>query len=119
MRFVYGYDQALPTRGADSEQVLNNVAALSRAGAHIDLLVPARGPVDAAALKAHYGVTGDFAIEGVSWGGGGAVLRKAAHALRVVRDPRARAADAVYTRHLPVAFASVAQGLPTIYETYR
>jgi glycosyltransferase involved in cell wall biosynthesis len=121
MRFVYGYDQVLPSTGADAEQVFNNVAALSRRGVEIDLLVPrpARGPsLSADALKARYKVQGDFRVDHVGYGLG-TLVRKGLHAVAVVRDPRVKDATAVYTRHLQVAFAAVAADIPVLYETYR
>tara|TARA_R110002096_G_scaffold436100_1_gene667741 strand:+ start:111132 stop:112274 length:1143 start_codon:yes stop_codon:yes gene_type:complete len=122
VRIVYGYDAVLPTKGADSEQVMNTVASASRAGADIDLLTvrPRQGAMSEEELKEHYGVHGPFRIEqmGRAWPLN-RTAEKLAHAWRVTRDPRTGGDTILHTRHLSMARAALARGRRVLYETYR
>ena len=121
MKFVYGYDEALPTRGADSEQVMQTVAAVSRAGAAVDLLTlrPRRSEaMSGPELKAHYGVSGPFAIDQIGRRSRSRILEKLAHARTVAGDARSRD-RVIHTRNLSIAAACLAAGRPVLYDTYR
>lgn len=121
MNFVYGYDEALPTRGADSEQVMQTVAAVSRTGAAVDLLTlrPRDGEaMSAGELKDHYGVSGPFAIDQIGRRSRNRVVEKLAHARRVAGDRRGRD-RVIHTRNLSIAAACLAAGRPVLYDTYR
>ena len=122
MHIVYGYDAVLPTKGADSEQVMNTVASVSRAGAELELLtvLPGKDAMSEEELKNHYGVHGPFRIEqmGRAW----PISRSAeklAHAWRVTRDPRIGGDTILHTRHLSMASAALKRGRKVLYETYR
>ncbi|HWA15022.1 MAG TPA: hypothetical protein VG817_01220, partial [Gemmatimonadales bacterium] len=117
MKILYSYDTPMPDTGADTEQVVNNVAALSRHGHEMGLLLPGplTGAGDAAALKEYYHVTGDFRLDLLRWkyhrwrG-----PEKWSFALRAPSHPAARAADLVYTRNLPGAWRMLKAGRPVV-----
>lgn len=122
MRILYSFDSPVPNTGADTEQVVNTVAALARQGLAMELLVPGpvTGPGDAAALREYYQVSGDFTVHQLAlrWKG----LRgpeKWSHARRGPRHPAARAADLIYTRNLPAAWTMLRAGHRVAYEHFR
>ncbi|HMV33654.1 MAG TPA: hypothetical protein PKA50_16160, partial [Gemmatimonadales bacterium] len=122
MKICYSFDSVVPNTGADTEQVVNTVAALARRGIAMSLLVPGptSGPADPAPLREYYQVTGDFALHHLAlrWRG----LRgpeKWSHARRAAQHPAARAADLVYTRNLPGAWAMLRAGHRVVYEHFR
>ena len=122
MRILYSYDTPMPDTGADTEQVVNNVAALARRGVGMELLIPgpATGPGDTEALKADYHVTGDFPLHHLRWHAHGLrALEKWSHALRAPHDPRAQSQDLIYTRNLPGAWRFLAAGRRVVYEHFR
>jgi glycosyltransferase involved in cell wall biosynthesis len=122
MQILYVYDASMPDTGADTEQVVNTVSALSRQGFVMELLIPGLfdGPGDAGALREYYQVQGDFSVH---------LLRrryhqlrgaeKWSHALRAPRHPAAVAADLVYTRNLPAAWSFLRAGRRVVYEHFR
>lgn len=122
MRILYAFDSPVPETGADTEQLVNTVAALARQGLTLELLVPGpvTGPGDPAALREYYQVEGEFAVHQLAlrWKG----LRgpeKWSHALQASRHPAIRAADLVYCRNLPVAWAMLRAGHRVVYEHFR
>jgi glycosyltransferase involved in cell wall biosynthesis len=122
MRILYSYDTPMPDTGADTEQVVNTIAALARRGHEMGLLLPGprSGPGDAGALRRYYGVTGDFTVDLLQWQGHGLrAIEKWSHALRAPHDPRTRAADLIYTRNLPGAWRFLHAGRRVVYEHFR
>jgi glycosyltransferase involved in cell wall biosynthesis len=122
MRILYAYDTPMPDTGADTEQVVNNVAALARHGHEMSLLLPGAvaGPGDADALRRYYHVTGAFALHLLRWRYHGArALEKWSFAWRAPSHPAARAAELVYTRNLPGAWAMLRAGRTVVYEHFR
>jgi glycosyltransferase involved in cell wall biosynthesis len=121
MKIAYVFDRPLPARQTDSEQALQTIAALSRRGAEVCLVLPSHGAAPTAReLAAHYQVTGDFEVvyaptPFVDFELG----RKWWHALRAIELPRVAAADVVYTRNFPTLFALARSRRPFAYETYR
>lgn len=124
MRIAYATDQVLPRTATDAEQLMATVAALGRAGAEVDLLMPAhawRAAPEADALARFYEVSPSFRVTTLR----GAVptfrgLEKAAHGLAVARSVQAAEADVLYTRNLPTVLAALRWGsTPVVYETYR
>ncbi len=120
MRIAYLFDRPLPATETDSEQVLQTVSALSRAGVDVTLVLPMRRgeTPDRDALCDYYRVRGDFRVEGVP---GPFVsqsdARKLFHA--IVARAKARAADVLYTRNFPTLFLAALSDVPYAYETYR
>lgn len=121
MRIAYVFDRPLPARQTDSEQALQTIAALSRRGAAVCLVLPAHGARPSAReLAAHYQVRGDFEVVYAPTPFGGFELgRKWWHALRAIELPAVAAADVVYTRNFPTLFALSRARQPFAYETYR
>lgn len=122
MRILYSYDTPMPNTGADTEQVVNTVAALARRGLEMGLLLPGprSGPGDAAELRRYYGVTGDFTLDHLRWQGHGLRgVEKWSHALRAPYHPRAASADLIYTRNLPGAWRLLRAGRRVVYEHFR
>ncbi len=122
MRILYVYDTLLPDTGADTEQVVNTVAALSRQGIELGLLLPGErsGAEDSAPIRQYYQVAGTFEVERIAAryrrvrG-----LEKWSHALRAAHHPLSRRADLVYTRNLPAAWAALRAGHRLVYEHFR
>lgn len=122
MHILYLYDALLPGTGADTEQVVNTVAALSRQGLSLSLLLPGArsGPGDAEALRRYYQVRGEFRVELLRYRYHGLRgLEKWSHALRAARHPLVAAADLVYTRNLPAAWSVLRAGRRVVYEHFR
>jgi glycosyltransferase involved in cell wall biosynthesis len=122
MRILYSYDTPMPDTGADTEQVVNNVAALARHGHEMGLLIPGAvsGTGNPQALRDYYSVSGDFSLDLLRWKYHG--LRgpeKWSFALRAPSHPAARAADLVYTRNLPGAWSMLRAGKQVVYEHFR
>jgi glycosyltransferase involved in cell wall biosynthesis len=123
VRIDYLFDRPLPAHQTDSEQVLQTVASLARAGHDVTLVLPVRagGAVDADALREHYRVRGAFAVRGVPLPRAileVANLRKLAFARAVSRATDTRA-ELLYTRNIPVLIALSRGARPFAYETYR
>ena len=122
MRIIYSYDTPMPDTGADTEQVVNTVAALARRGHGMTLLLPgpATGPGDAVALRAWYHVTGSFFLELIRWRGHRVrAAEKWSHAQRAPHHPSVAAADLVYTRNLLGAWQMLRAGRRVAYEHFR
>jgi glycosyltransferase involved in cell wall biosynthesis len=122
VRIVYSYDTPMPDTGADTEQVVNTVAALGRRGQELTLLLPGpvTGPGDADTLRDWYHVSGAFALELLRWRGHGArAVEKWSHARRAPQHPAVAAADLVYTRNLPGAWQMLRAGRRVAYEHFR
>jgi len=122
VRIDYLFDRPLPANQTDSEQVLQTVASLARAGHELTLVVPVAegGAIDAAALRAHYRVQGALAVRGVPLPRTVLEitnLRKLAFA-RAVAAAETRA-ELLYTRNIPVLLALALGDRPFAYETYR
>ena len=63
MKIAYVFDRPLPARETDSEQALQTIAAFSRQGAEILLVLPASEKnASAEELAAHYQVKGRFEV---------------------------------------------------------
>ncbi|MCB9730110.1 MAG: glycosyltransferase [Deltaproteobacteria bacterium] len=123
MRLVYAFDNVLPSRQTDGEQLVRSVDALSRRGVQVTLLLPqapnAAEPT-ARSLRDYYRVDGPFEV--LAYPGSTAPtrpLQQVAHARRAVARARALAPDLVYTRNLPMLHAGLSAGLPTAFEHYR
>lgn len=121
MKIAYVFDRPLPARETDSEQALQTIAAFSRRGAAVCLVLPAHGAMPSAReLAAHYQVTGDFEVQYAPTPlGRFEIGRKWWHALRASALPAVAAADVIYTRNYPTLFALGGGRQAFAYETYR
>jgi glycosyltransferase involved in cell wall biosynthesis len=126
MKIAYVFDRPLPARETDSEQAMQTIAAFSRQGARVCLVLPASGAKPSAReLAAHYQVDGQFEVEHVA-----TPFRKLEagrkwwHARRALELPAVANADVIYTRNFPTLFSlgSFEPRTPRpsfAYETYR
>jgi len=128
LRFAYLFDQRLPCTATDTEQVLNTIAAISRLGVEVTLVLPRdwlRADVDAQALCEYYQVRGDFKVVRLrSASPGPRWLLKPLHALRAAWHAKRlslgeQGYDLLYTRNAPALVASLLMGQRVMYETYR
>lgn len=121
MKIAYVFDRPLPARETDSEQAIQTIAAFARQGAHVTLVLPARGALPSAReLAAHYQVTGDFEVQPATTPFGQFELgRKWWHAIRAHEVPAVADADVVYTRNFPTLLALAEGKRQFAYETYR
>lgn len=120
MKIRYVYDQFLPSRDTDTEQVLNTVTALGRRGVEVELVIPrnAERPVDAEALRSYYQVRGPFSISEETAGlGVSRPLQKTLHGFRGSRH-RTRE-DVLYTRNLHAVAWGLYFGHRVVYEHFR
>jgi glycosyltransferase involved in cell wall biosynthesis len=121
MKIRYVYDQILPSRDTDTEQVLNTIAALARRGVEVELVVPRlpeRPTPDAAALRTYYQVSGPFQVRSEPaserWI---RPLQKTIHGFRASRS--SGEADLVYTRNLHAVAFGLRFGHRVAYEHFR
>ncbi len=123
MRLAYIFDQRLPSTETDTEQALNTLAALSRNGVDVTLLLPKdtfRQDANADALREYYQVSGEFSVKRLrSTFPSPRVFEKLGHAVRASLGIDKTAYDVVYTRNAPSLVAGLMSGLPMVYETYR
>lgn len=123
MHIVYVSDQIFPSTATDTEQMLNTICALGRAGARVELLSPRpRGAevLTPETLADFYQVEPNFTVSQyttpfrqIRW------AQKVVHALRSSITRRPVEPDVVYTRNLPFLFAGTAMGLTLAYEHFR
>jgi glycosyltransferase involved in cell wall biosynthesis len=108
VRLVYPVLWSRLGREASQEQTVNTAAALARRGLDVTLVLP-RGasdpPLDAGALRAWFGVEGDFALvqRPSRWAGDNAVL-STLWMRQLLADPLLARADLLYSR-VPVMLA--------------
>lgn len=113
---------AIPSRRANTIQVMKMAQALTLLGHAVHLAAPGRGgspsPPDGAGwpeLQRHYGLAVQFPI---AWLPARPRLRGYDYALRAARFARSIHADLVYTRHPQTAALSSLLGLPTACELH-
>lgn len=121
MKIRYVYDQLLPSRDTDTEQVLNTVSALGLRGVNVTLAVPQlpnTPPVQPEALRSYYQVGGPFQVELLpALVGAPRPVQKAAHGLRASRA--SADADLTYTRNLHAVAFALKFGQRVVYEHFR
>lgn len=121
MHVRYVYDQLLPSRDTDTEQVLSTVSALGRRGVDVTLAIPQlpQAPlVDAQALRAYYQVKGPFTVDhSPALTGVARPIQKTAHGLRATRAEYH--ADLVYTRNLHAVAFALWFGQRVVFEHFR
>ncbi|MEA3064059.1 MAG: hypothetical protein QOJ27_494 [Sphingomonadales bacterium] len=108
MRLAYPVLWSRLGREASQEQTMGTVAALARLGVDVTLILPrgpADRPLDAEAVRAWFGVRGDFGLvqRPSRWAGEHAV-RSTLWMRQVLGDPALAGADLVYSR-VPVMLA--------------
>jgi glycosyltransferase involved in cell wall biosynthesis len=111
----------LPSRRANTFQVMKMAAALSETGNLVRMIVPLPGGTHPGAphswsdLAVHYGLATEFEIEWISSSG---AWRGYDFGLRAAARAREWGAGLVYTRHPQAAAAAGLRGLPTILEVH-
>ncbi len=123
MRIAYLLDEPLPSTETSSEQAINNIAGMTRAGAEVVLFLPrhvTRAPATAEDIYAYYGVAPTFEVAHLrSAFPSHRAIEKVAHGLRSSLARSIREFDLVYTRNIPTLLGSLAAGHRVIYETHR
>ena len=126
LRLAYLFDQRLPCTATDTEQVLNTLAALSRANVEVTLTLPKdwlRADVNSQGLLEYYQVScPQLAVERLrSLSPAPRWVLKPAHAIRAALYGRwsKHKYDVFYTRNAPAMVMALLFGLPVVYETYR
>lgn len=132
LRIAYIFDNRVPSAQADTEQLVNTVAALSRVdGVDIRLVVPRLpgtddphredrdGAPDARWIRDFYHVRGAFGVDRFPTPTRPRILQKLWAGARVALGSTVDPDELVYTRNLPVAMAAVAAGYRTCLDTYR
>lgn len=123
LRLLYAWDRYLPTTATDAEQATSTIAALSRRGVQVTLLIP-RGlreaGISAAELCSHYKVQGSFAVQHVATPLVSQLLvRKFWFSGRISLGAQLPAHDVVYTRNSATFLALVSRGAKVVYDTHR
>ncbi len=124
MKILCSNDQLFPLRDTDTEQIAMTISALSRAGAQVELLLPApwgRPAATGPALAHYYETESNFSLTTVhSTFPGPRTSEKFGHALAAMFTQARRDADLLYTRNLPTTLVALAfTRTPVVYETYR
>lgn len=120
MRILCVFDNRVPSPQADTEQLVCNLAALSRADADATLLIPRySGPVSAGEISRYYDVQGSFEVATYPSPAWPRPLAKLTAGLRGALAAREVRDAVVYTRNLPVALGAATRGVPVVHETYR
>ena len=105
----------VPSRAANSIQVMKVCQAFAQLGHRVRLYVPGAQPESWESLATHYGLSTSFSIE---WIPAKRALRRYDLAWRAVGRARRTGAEAVYTWMLQAAFLAQRQGLPVLLELH-
>jgi len=123
MRIAYVLDEPVPSTETSTEQAVNTIAGVSRAGGDLTLFLPRSmmaAPADARTIRDYYGVTEPFEVRHLrSAFPSNRPLEKLAHGVRASLDPALRNYDLVYTRNIATMLAALTAGHRVAYETYR
>jgi glycosyltransferase involved in cell wall biosynthesis len=119
LRIVYAFDNRVPSPQADTEQLINNVAALSRRGLPVTLLLPRLGAdCNAEDIRRFYKVEGSFGVAHFPGPRRPRVVQKLWSAVAVALHTEPPGV-LLWTRNLPIALGALARGHMVVYETYR
>lgn len=118
MKIAYLSVSRVPSRTANSVQVMKMCQAMAELGHDVHLVSPrfdAAAADEQAALRVHYGLRTPFSMH---WLGCRTALARRAYTVRSAWRARQLVADAVYTRDVGVAACAARLGLPTIFEVH-
>lgn len=124
-KLAYIFDQIIPARTAESEQLISTLSALSDIGYECTLFLPASNRMScttAEELRDFYHVHGRFRLEQLhSCFPGPRLLEKVAHPAlcATLLRKKLQSFDLVYSRNIPAISAALASGIPVMYDTYR
>jgi glycosyltransferase involved in cell wall biosynthesis len=118
MRLIYLAHAVIPSRSANSINIMKMCAAFRRNGHDVTLLAPERPGRDAGVADVfdYYGVDSRFDIRFLPWGRYPG--RSYGYALRTALRSRRMQADLVYTRFLSGAAAAVRLGNRVVFEAH-
>lgn len=122
MRILFSYENILPSTQADAEVFMNTAAAITRRGHPGILLTPRPPPGEektARELLRFFELDAPLRIETQRARLIHPIVQFRDHAKKLVRDPRTRSADLVYTRNLGVIRECLRRSIPVIFEHYR
>jgi glycosyltransferase involved in cell wall biosynthesis len=105
----------VPSKTANSIQVIKAAHALSEIGSDVTLLVPGEVEASWETLKNHYGLRKPFAIQ---WIHENLFFKRYDFAINAVRTACKMKPDLIYTWVLQAAVLSLWQGIPTILELH-
>jgi len=122
LHILYAWDRQLPTTATDAEQATSTLAALSRRGVQVTLLIP-RG-LDEAGMSAHeicrhYKVDGEFRVEHVATPLVSRIALRKAWFSAYAATGKLPAHDVVYTRNSATFLALSGRGARVVYDTHR
>ena len=123
LRILYAWDRLLPTTATDAEQAVSTLAALSRRGVDVTVLLPrpvgGPGPTSLEIAQA-FKVDTDLSVKHVAVPLASTLLvRKAWFAAHIAAGGALPEHDVVYTRNSAVFFALVLRREPVVYDTHR
>jgi glycosyltransferase involved in cell wall biosynthesis len=118
MQLVYVGNSAIPSRSANSINVMKMCAAFSGLGHEVVLLTPNRGPIeqDVDDIYDFYGVERSFDVRVLPWRG--IAGRSFMYAFRAAYEARRRNWRLVYTRFVRGAFACALLRVPVVLEVH-
>ena len=105
----------VPSRAANSIQVMKVCQALAQLGHQVCLLVPGNTPIPWDQLADHYGLETPFEVE---WLPAQARLKRYDFAWRAVNRAQAQRADVVYVWPLQAGVTALLRGLPVLLEMH-
>ena len=105
----------VPSKTANSIQVIKAAHALSEIGSDVTLFVPGDKGASWDTLKNHYGLRKQFPIR---WLHENLIFRRYDFAFNTVKEARKIEPDLIYTWVLQAAVLSLWQGIPTILELH-
>ena len=117
MRITYLSNSIIPSRTANSINVMKMCAAFASLGHEVQLVTPDREPKQAAAdVHEFYGVPNSFEIRVLPWHR--VKGRSYIYAINAARQAKRCGTDIAYTRSSFCALSAVAQGLDVILELH-
>ena len=115
MRIICIAASFIPSKTANSIQVVKAAHALAALGHDVTLLVPGDKPAAWEDIRSHYGLTLPFKVR---WLRENLAFRRYDFALKAVREACKMAPDMVYTWVLQAAVLSLSKKLPTVLEIH-
>lgn len=122
LRLLYAWDRDLPTTATDAEQATSTLAALSRRGVDVTLLIPralSEPGMSAAEICRHYKVDGQFRVQYVATPCVSRLALRKTWFSAYAATQALPAHDLVYTRNSATFLALVGRGTKVVYDTHR
>lgn len=123
MRIAYVLDEPVPSSETSTEQAINTIAGIARAGGDVTLFLPRNlvgTPPSIDEIRDYYGVSAPFRVARLrSAFPSKRPLEKLGHAVRAALHRQLRAFELVYTRNIATMLTMLPAGHRVAYETYR